>query len=245
MPVLQQPADISKLIRERRIANGLSQQELADRLSVSQPTISTWEKDKTKPDSTQIDLLESILGGITKDEEGEEESQTPISAWLSRAMAKKNLTATELASNAKVSIPTIYNLLSGRAENPHAKTLKAIESALEDRFESIAAIQGSADSLGVGKLIDFDPYDHGQIPEKAGVYVFYDISQRPIYIGQANDIASRIKEHNEKFWFRRPIVELGAYIEIKDKALRNQVETVLIQFLKNNAVINKNKTARD
>jgi len=120
-----------------------------------------------------------------------------------------------------------------------------IGGALQDRLESSAAIQGSVDSLGVGKLIDFDPYDHGQIPEKAGVYVFYDISQRPIYVGQAINIASRIREHNEKFWFKRPIVELGAYIEIKDKTLRNQVETVLIQFLKNNAVINKNKTARD
>jgi len=34
-------------------------------------------------------------------------------------------------------------------------------------------------------------------------------------------------------------------IEITDKRLRDQVETVLIQFLKKNAVINKNKTARD
>ena len=77
------------------------------------------------------------------------------------------------------------------------------------------------------------------------MYVFYDISQRPIYVGQATNIADRIQDHSDKFWFKRPIVELGAYIEINDKKLRNQVETVLIQFLKKNAVINKNKTARD
>ena len=66
-----------------------------------------------------------------------------------------------------------------------------------------------------------------------------------IYVGQATNIADRIQDHLDKFWFKRPIVELGAYIEINDKKLRNQVETVLIQFLKKNAVINKNKTARD
>lgn len=150
-----------------------------------------------------------------------------MSAWLSRAMAKKNLTAPEVAKQAGVSIPTIYNLLSGRAENPHARTLKAIDPG------------------SVGELIDFDPYDESQIPNKPGVYVFYDIAQRPIYVGQATKIASRIEDHKDKFWFKRPILEFGAYIEISDEKLRNQVETVLIQFLKNNAVINKNKTARD
>ena len=40
-------------------------------------------------------------------------------------------------------------------------------------------------------------------------------------------------------------METGAYIEIENPLLRDQIETVLIQFLKNNAVINKQKTVRD
>ena len=40
-------------------------------------------------------------------------------------------------------------------------------------------------------------------------------------------------------------METGAHIEIPDPKLRDQIETVLIQFLKNNAVINKQKTVRD
>lgn len=59
------------------------------------------------------------------------------------------------------------------------------------------------------------------------------------------NIADRLGDHGEKFWFKSPIVQTAAYIEISNKILRLQVETVLIQFLKNNAVINKNKTARD
>jgi transcriptional regulator with XRE-family HTH domain len=243
---LAQPSpEIAQRIRERRLANGLSQAELAARLSVTQPLISFWEKGKSKPDAEQLGLLEGILGGITKVEEGAEEAQSPISAWLSRAMATKKLTATELAAKAEVSVPTIYNILSGRAENPHQKTVQSIEKALGQKFEAGVEAPKPTDGFGIGELIDFDPYDEGQIPQKAGIYVFYDISQRPIYVGQGINIADRIKDHHEKFWFKRPIVELGAYIEIQDKKLRYQVETVLISFLKSNAVINKNKTARD
>ena len=77
------------------------------------------------------------------------------------------------------------------------------------------------------------------------MYVLYDISQRPIYVGKATKISSRLNDHSSRFWFKRPLVETGAYIEIQDPALRTQIETVLIQFLKNNAVINKQKTVRD
>lgn len=96
----------------------------------------------------------------------------------------------------------------------------------------------------MAELIDFNPHDPTDQPNKPEVYVFYDISGRPIYVGQANNIADRVDDHKEKFRFKQPIVQTAAYIEMGDKKLRDQVETVLIQFLKNNAVINKNKTAR-
>lgn len=236
--------DLGRLIRERRLANGLSQQQLAARLQSSQPSVSLWEQGKAKPSQQQIELLESILGGITKKEERQADSQTPISAWLSRAMGKKNLTVTEVATKAGVSVPTIYNILSGRAENPHGKTISSIEVVVGEKLESTHKPQESG-STAISELIDFDPHDKSQIPEKPGVYVFYDVSQRPIYVGKAKNIASRIKDHSDKFWFKPPIVDLAAYVEIADEKLRDQIETVLIQFLKSNAVINKNKTARD
>jgi len=76
------------------------------------------------------------------------------------------------------------------------------------------------------------------------VYVLYDITQRPIYAGKATKISVRIRDHRSSNWFIRPIVETGAYIEIPDATLRDQIETVLIQFPKNNAVVNKLKTVR-
>lgn len=237
--------DYDSLIRDRRIANGLSQQELADRLSVSQPAVSAWEVGRFTPRPEQLEKLEEILGGITSNGAAAGQTLPPIALWLSRALTKRNITANELSKKAKVSAATVYNLLNGRAENPQQKTLKALENALNERFERAEAEEGSFQVQGIGELIDFNPYDASDVPSKAGVYVFYDISGRPIYVGQAKNISDRLDDHKEKFWFKPPIVQTAAYIEIVEKPLRLQVETVLIQFLKNNAVINKNKTTRD
>lgn len=60
----------------------------------------------------------------------------------------------------------------------------------------------------------------------------------------ANDIADRIRDHEDRFWFKRPIVERASYIPVKDDKLRRQIETILIKFLKSNAIINKQGVER-
>src|ERR1035437_9472133 len=101
---------LAERIRERRRANALSQTELAGRLNVSQPTISLWEKGKAAPSNDQLAKLNEILGGLTSsDTVTEAESQTPVAAWLSRALARKDLTVGEVAAKADVSVPTVYN----------------------------------------------------------------------------------------------------------------------------------------
>lgn len=104
--------------------------------------------------------------------------------------------------------------------------------------------KGQAPS-GFGSLTDFDPYDAEDRPKLSGVYVFYDISDRPIYVGQAKNISNRVKAHSDKFWFKRPIVERAAFIEIRAATLRSQIEQILIKFLKSNAVLNKQGVDRD
>jgi hypothetical protein len=55
----------------------------------------------------------------------------------------------------------------------------------------------------------------------------------------------RVGDHNEKFWFKYPIVSNAAYVEITDENLRHQIEQILIGFLKSNAVINKYSVVRN
>jgi hypothetical protein len=94
-------------------------------------------------------------------------------------------------------------------------------------------------------LTDFDPYDDRNLPSVAGVYVFYDVSERPIYVGKAATISNRVKEHKDKFWFKFPIVDHAAYIPVSDEKVRHQIEQVLIKFLKSNAVINRQSVERE
>ena len=113
----------------------------------------------------------------------------------------------------------------------------AIPSEAKDEIREEATIKD------VGELIDFDPHDDEDLPSFPGIYVLYDISERPIYVGQG-EIKRRIRDHRDKFWFKPPIVETGAYVRIDERALREKVETILIRFLKSNAVINKQKVDR-
>ena len=59
--------NISETIRSRRIANRLSQRELADRLGISYQAVSKWERGVSFPDILLIPALCDALG-ISADE---------------------------------------------------------------------------------------------------------------------------------------------------------------------------------
>ena len=58
---------IGAFIAALRKANGLTQKQLADRLSVSDKAVSRWERDETLPDLTLIPVIAEIFG-VTSDE---------------------------------------------------------------------------------------------------------------------------------------------------------------------------------
>ncbi len=146
----------------------------------------------------------------------------------------------ELASKLGVSRSTVSNWECGRSSPgpSHQSRLEGIIGpfAHEGALGPDAANEGEGD---IGNLEDFDPYDEGARPDTPGIYVFYDVSQRPVYVGESKQISKRIHQHLEKFWFKRPIVQSASYIEVRDEKLRRKLEQALIKFMKNNAVINK------
>ena len=140
-------------VRERRNSNGLSQMELANKMDVSQSLVSQWELGRQKPNKDQVARLQSILGGIAEaDGAASVEPESAVRAWLSKARLNRNLTVNELANKSGVSPAAIYSIEKGRAENPHPKTIKALEAALGDKLESEKEVTAAGEIKGLGDL---------------------------------------------------------------------------------------------
>jgi transcriptional regulator with XRE-family HTH domain len=236
-------------LRRARIGLALTQQEVAEQVGVKQPAISIWELGKATPTPEQLEALEDALGPLTEsddDDGGEREGASgPFGAWLKRAREAKRLSVRALARKAGVTPAAIYNLEAGRNANPQEAIRKALEAALgKVPDEVLEEAEREQKVEGLGALTDFDPHAASALPMCAGVYVLYDIARRPTYVGQGQVIKKRIVAHEQKFWFKRPVVETAAYITIDDAKLRVQIEQILIRFLKDHLLINKQGVQR-
>ena len=67
MVMIMERKSIGSFIAALRRANGMTQQELADKLNVSNKAVSRWERDETLPDLTIIPAIAEIFG-VTCDE---------------------------------------------------------------------------------------------------------------------------------------------------------------------------------
>lgn len=238
-------------LKRARIRNAMSQAELAEKIRVSQATVSNWEIGKAAPLKEQKVELARVLGGFSADstptrEEFEAQGPTALSSWLSRERAGRGLSVSELAEKAGISAPAVYNIERGRILNPRVETMRKLERALgaEIPKEAKEEVKEEAKIEGLGELVDFDPHNEEDFPAAPGIYVLYDISERPIYVGQGADIRSRLRDHKEKFWYRHPIVDTASFVKIEEQSRRRKVETLLIRFLESNAVINKQNVER-
>jgi transcriptional regulator with XRE-family HTH domain len=233
-----------KNIREARINAGLSQAELAEKMGVSQPRVSQWENGKSPPSPEQLKQLGEVLD-LSNAGEGTANA-SPIAAWLAAARARRGWSVPELAHKSGMTPPGVYRIEAGVTRNPRASTIAKLERALGEKVpaDTVAEVADEASVKGMGSLEDFDPHDDEDLPTEPGIYVLYDISQRPVYVGEGKNVRKRIRDHQEKFWFKRPIVETASWIRVADDTLRLQIETLMIKFLKSNAVINKQNVDR-
>jgi len=253
MPKNQNITTLGERIRRKRLNTGLTQDELAAKMGIAQATISQWETGRVNPSDDELSKIGAIIGKVYRRQvsldskqvsgENEEEIQSyesPFSVWLRKTRLDKDISVPELAQKANVTPSTIYAIETGKIGNPQEKTQKKIKNALGEEvpLEVTDETEKDAQIEGFGQLIDFNPHDKEELPTCPGVYVLYDVSDRPIYVGEGGNIKSRILEHEQKFWFKAPIVVNGSYVKIPEKIQRRQIETLLIRFLKSNAVIN-------
>jgi transcriptional regulator with XRE-family HTH domain len=238
-----------KTLRNARIDQRFTQQEVAKKIGSSQASIAKWESGDFEPKSENLRELERLFPELLHQEtEDISLSGGPLfGTWLTTQRERKGLTIAELAEKAEITTATIYNLEAGRSTNPQGKTKERLEKALSEKLpeDQSKALNEKAKIDGIGALIDFNPNDSNDLPGCAGVYVFYDVTERPIYVGKSKTISERVKQHSGKKWFIPEFVATGAYVKVEDEKLRHQIEQVLIKFLKKNAVINQQSVNRE
>jgi len=265
---MARPKSIAVWIRNKRQESGLSQDALAKHVGCTGMTIGNWENGKTKPDAASVKKLEKVLGAFSSTEAEPEEQD--FGNWLRTERTTRGVTQQQLADAAKVNAVTISMIELGKISRPQRDTIQRLETALEKKYGAPVPTDAKETSgparspakrptskapeaavspvlevfKGIGVFTEFNPHVDSERPRDPGIYVFYDISERPIYVGQGQEIRVRIRDHQDKFWFKEPIVESAAYIRVDDKELRNRLEEVLIKFMKSNAVLNKQKVER-
>lgn len=167
-------------IRAARRALGLTQSALAAKVGVHQVRISNWESGKSVPSVEQSAALRAELGPSALDD------VSAISGgygdWISDQRIRQGLSRADLAAKAGISVPGIHNIETGRTANPRASTRGKPERALGQAApqEIMEAAEEQAKIQGVGQFVDFDPHDETDYPPEPGVYVFYDVSDRPV-----------------------------------------------------------------
>jgi len=116
------------------VRNALSQTDLADKLGVAQPTISTWERGVMTPRKKQLTKLVGIFDLALNTGNENVSHGTRISSfgqWLKQARKARGLSVRKLAESSKISTFAIYCIENATTATPQPKTVRAITKALD------------------------------------------------------------------------------------------------------------------
>ena len=175
-------------------------------------------------------------------------SKPAFSDWLKQEMKLQNLSIPDMVLRTGITYPGIWNIVNGKTQSPKAETREKIASALNRNVpESVTQqIKSDAEEIPGLSWADFTPSDLQTVPKTCGVYVFYDITDRPVYVGMSKtNVQSRVKDHQTRFWFKPPLVVRGAFLAVPDPDLCLKIETILIKFLGKHALLNVKGTIKD
>ena len=183
------------------------------------------------------------------DEVGLEEDHGPtFGEWLDQELRDQDVSIPELAAKTGISYTGIYNIVVGKTLSPRQETRDKLAKALKKKIPVKVQKQIDENAMEIPGLawVDFTPSDPQTIPEAGGVYVFYDITDRPVYVGMSKaNVRQRVKDHQTRFWFKEPLVVRGAFLAVSDADLCYRIETILIKFLGKHALLNVKGATKD
>jgi len=176
-----------------------------------------------------------------------EKQNASFGDWLRREMDRMGVTIPQLVEKTGITYTGIWNIVQGNTKYPRDETREKISTALNQSVPHNLERDIKKNSNVDGYMwTDFSPFDLQTIPEVGGVYVFYDITDRPIYVGKSRtNVRTRVRDHQTRFWFKAPLVERGSFLAIDDHEMCDRIETILIKFLGNNALLNVQGVSRE
>lgn len=116
---------IGKFITALRKANGMTQKDLAEKLNVSDKTISRWERDEGAPDLSMIPVIAEIFD-VTCDELLRGERKSPIEREAARE-------AKEATNDTEENTATAKEELSSKSEKQLKRLLKVTLAQFKNR----------------------------------------------------------------------------------------------------------------
>jgi transcriptional regulator with XRE-family HTH domain len=177
----------------------------------------------------------------------EQPQQQTFGDWLNQEMIKQNVSIQDLSNRTGLTYTGIWNIVKGNTLYPRDETRKKLSNALNQTVPQEVEKEIEEESAFLGYTwTDFTPTDLQTVPALGGVYVFYDITDRPVYVGKSrSDVRSRVKDHQTRFWFKHPLVVRGSFLAVDDPAMCDKIEAILIKFLGNHALLNAKGVVRD
>lgn len=187
------------------------------------------------------------MGSDEEEEEIQLEADGSFSEWLRTELERQNISIQELANRTGLSYPGVWNIVRGNTKYPQQATRTKISRALDAQVPTEVETEiASSASVSGYVWTDFSPYDLQTIPELAGIYVFYDVTERPVYVGKSNfSVRGRVRDHQSRFWFKQPLVMRGSFLAVPEKEMCDKIEMILIKFLGNHALLNFKGVIRD
>ena len=182
------------------------------------------------------------------EEEYAEADEPSFGDWLNQEMESQGVSIPDLVAKTGISYAGIWNISTGKTYSPRQETRDKLAKALKKKVpvKVQKQIDDNASEIPGLDWVDFTPSDLQTIPEEGGVYVFYDTTDRPVYVGMSKaNVRSRVKDHSTRFWFKEPLVVRGAFLSVPDPDLCVKIEKILIKFLGKHALLNVKGATKD
>lgn len=236
---------------------GMSDSELAEAMGVTPPAVAYWQKVDTVPAKRIAGLVE-ILGRELMEGSGTKPTVRALRNRFQDLESKYHVSVQALADLAELSAPAIHNVFGGKTKSPREQTLRRIEDGLgllqakcDEGDEKPSDDRGDGDDSAergnslLGKhLRVYDLHSNAVYGiDAGGIYLLYgdhavtyhgentpaQFHGAPEYVGQTGNIGKRLRQYDERWWFRG--VDWIAVVEEDDKDQRLRIESVLIRLL--------------